>query len=264
MRRRTLRARADRGLGAGGRGSRRIELRQGASSRGTRLDGPARDHRRTTGSAYAVDGDGDGKVKHSSPADSRRDARPDDLGGGRPAQPASSSTTTPSGTSKRSSPTRRRWRAVCQVKTVAYAVALPGPTNAADQLGRTSSSPTSSRWSTSSPGRSTRGSSTSIGAISQQHHDPDLGAALGPLEGFTAGGNVSNHYYGRAHGHRGDRRRPCTNVLPDGPCVRIARQSARPASGQEPTELIYCFGSRRSGQPERLCAGRPLRPHPRG
>ena len=79
-----------------------------------------------------------------------------------------------------------------------------------------------------------------LGAISQQHQ-VRISALRSDHSKFTSGGNISNHYYGRAMDIAAIDGVPCTDVSPDGPCGTIARQLGALPAGQEPTELIYCF-----------------------
>ena len=189
---------------------------------------------------YAVDGDGDGKIKRQSPADSaatlaRMIWAAGDLRAGlfehnhaewyvdavlQDAEAMAGS---------------------CQVKTVAYAVALPGPTTGTAAI----------NWSNVTLSNSLEMVDIKSGAIDprilnilaaiSQQHQITISALRSDHSKFTTSGNVSNHYYGRAMDIAAIDGVPCTDVSPDGPCGTIARQLGALPAGQEPTELIYCF-----------------------
>jgi hypothetical protein len=187
---------------------------------------------------YAVDGDGDGKVRHQSPADSaatlaRMIWAAGDLRAGLFQQ------------------NHAEWyvdavlsdaeamAGSCQVKTVAYSVALPGPTNAAINWSNVELSNSLEMVDIKSGAIDPRILNI-LGAISQQHQIR-ISALRSDHSKFTSSGNVSNHYYGRAMDIAAIDGVPCTDVSPDGPCGTIARQLGALPAGQEPTELIYCF-----------------------
>jgi hypothetical protein len=187
---------------------------------------------------YAVDGDDDGKIEHRSPADSaatlaRMIWAAGDLRAGlfqhnhaewyvdavlNDAEAMSGS---------------------CQVKTVAYSVALPGPTNAPINWANVELSNQLEMVDIQSGSIDPRILNI-LGAISQQHQIR-ISALRSDHSKFTSSGNVSNHYYGRAMDIAAIDGVPCTDVSPDGPCGTIARQLGALPAGQEPTELIYCF-----------------------
>ena len=75
------------------------------------------------------------------------------------------------------------------------------------------------------------------------HPDPrnhDLGAALRPLE-YTSEGNVSNHYYGRAMDIAVVDGVSCTDTAPTAPCGELATTLSQLPPPAMPTELIYCY-----------------------
>jgi Transglycosylase SLT domain len=187
---------------------------------------------------YAVDGAGNGKVKHSSPADSaatlaRMIWASGDLRAGLFQQ------------------NHAEWyvEAVladaeamagsCQAKTVAYSVALPGPTNTPINWANVELSNQLEMVDIQSGSIDPRIINL-IGAISQQH-TITISALRSDHSRNTSSGNVSNHYYGRAMDIAAIDGVPCTDVSPDGPCGTIARQLGALPPGQEPTELIYCW-----------------------
>ncbi|MFL5908111.1 MAG: lytic murein transglycosylase [Solirubrobacterales bacterium] len=187
---------------------------------------------------YAVDGDGDGKIRRGSPADSaatlaRMIWAAGDLRAGlfqhnhaewyveavlNDAEAMAGS---------------------CQVKTVAYSVALPGPTNAPINWSNVQLSNSLEMVDIQSGAIDPRILNL-IGAISQEH-TIRISALRSDHSKFTSSGNVSNHYYGRAMDIAEIDGVPCTDVSPDGPCGTLARQLGALPPGQEPTELIYCF-----------------------
>jgi membrane-bound lytic murein transglycosylase B len=187
---------------------------------------------------YAVDGDHDGKVEHRSPADSAATlARMMWAAGGLRAglfqhnhaewyveavlQDAES------------------MAGSCQVKTVAYSVALPGPTNAPINWANVELSNQLEMMDIKSGAIDPRVLNL-LGAISQQH-TIRISALRSDHPRNTSSGNVSNHYYGRAMDIAAIDGVSCTDVSPTGPCGTIARQLGALPPGQEPTELIYCF-----------------------
>ncbi|HSD25146.1 MAG TPA: lytic murein transglycosylase [Solirubrobacterales bacterium] len=187
---------------------------------------------------YAVDGDGDGKVRHSSPADSAATlARiiwaAGDLRAGlfqhNHAEWYVEAVMADAEAIKGS----------CQVKTVAYSVALPGPTNAPINWRNVELSNQLEMVDIQSGAIDPRIINL-IGAISQQH-TITISALRSDHSKSTSSGNVSNHYYGRAMDIAAIDGVSCTNVSPDGPCGTLARQLGALPPGQEPTELIYCW-----------------------
>jgi Transglycosylase SLT domain len=187
---------------------------------------------------YAVDGDGDGKVKHSSPADSaatlaRMIWAEGDLRAGlfqhNHAEWYVEAVLRDSEAMKGS----------CQAKTVAYAVALPGPTNTPINWRNVELSNQLEMVDIQSGAIDPRIINL-IGAISQQH-TITISALRSDHSKYASSGNVSNHYYGRAMDIAAIDGVSCTNVSPDGPCGTLARQLGALPPGQEPTELIYCW-----------------------
>ena len=187
---------------------------------------------------YAVDGDGDGRVRHSSPADSaatlaRMIWAAGDLRAGlfqhNHAEWYVEAVLQDS----------EAMKGTCQEKTVAYSVALPGPTNAPINWRNVELSNQLEMVDIQSGVIDPRIINL-IGAISQQH-TITISALRSDHSKYTSSGNVSNHYYGRAMDIAAIDGVPCTNVSPDGPCGTLARQLGALPAGQEPTELIYCW-----------------------
>jgi soluble lytic murein transglycosylase-like protein len=191
---------------------------------------------------YAVDGDHDGKVERRSPADSAATlARMIWAAGGLRAglfQHNHAEWYVESVMHEAES-----MAGSCQVKTVAYSVVLPGPTDA-----RAS---TPINWANVELSNQLEMMDIKsgaidprilnlLGAISQQH-TIRISALRSDHSKYTSSGNVSNHYYGRAMDIAAIDGVSCTDVSPTGPCGTIARQLGALPPGQEPTELIYCF-----------------------
>ena len=152
-------------------------------------------------------------------------------------------------------------KGTCQVKTVAYSVALPGPTNAPINWQNVELSNQLEMVDIQSGAIDPRIINL-IGAISQQH-TITISALRSDHSRYTSSGNVSNHYYGRAMDIAAIDGVSCTQRLA-GRALRDARPPARRSAcraGAHRADLL--LGPRRPGEPERLRPGRPLRPHPR-
>jgi hypothetical protein len=187
---------------------------------------------------YAVDGDADGKVKRSSPADSATTL----------ARMVWAAGDVRAGLFQHN---HAEWyveavvadadamKGTCQQKTVAYSIALPGPTNAAINWRNVELSNQLEMVDIQSGAIDPRIVNL-IGAISQQH-TITISALRSDHSKYASSGNVSNHYYGRAMDIAAIDGVSCTNVSPDGPCGTLARQLGALPPGQEPTELIYCW-----------------------
>jgi soluble lytic murein transglycosylase-like protein len=187
---------------------------------------------------YAVDGDHDGKVRRADPADSAATL----------ARMIWAAGDLRTGLFQHN---HAKWyvdavlhdaesmAGSCQVKTVAYSVALPGPTNAPINWANVELSNQLEMVDIKSGAIDPRILNL-LGAISQQH-TIRISALRSDHSKFTTSGNVSNHYYGRAMDIAAIDGVPCTDVSPTGPCGTIARRLGALPPGQEPTELIYCF-----------------------
>jgi Transglycosylase SLT domain len=189
-------------------------------------------------STYAVDGDGDGKIRHSSPADSaatlaRMIWAAGDIRAGLfqhnhaewYIEAVLADAESMAGT--------------CEVRTVAYSVMLPGPTSAPINWQNVELTDSTQMVDIKSGAIDSRILGI-LAAISQQH-TIQISALRSDHSEYTTSGNVSNHYYGRAMDISAIDGVSCTDVSPDGPCGTIARQLGALPAGQEPTELIYCF-----------------------
>ncbi len=195
---------------------------------------------------YAVDGDGDGKVSRRSPADSaatlaRMIWAAGDLRAGLFQH------------------NHAEWyvdavlkdadsmAGTCRTKTVAYSVALPGPTNAPINWANVELSNQLEMLDIQSGAIDPRILNI-LGMISQEHK-VRISALRSDHSKYASSGNVSNHYYGRAMDIAAIDGVPCTDVSPTGPCGTVARQLGALPPGQEPTELIYCFDPDGPGDP---------------
>jgi len=127
----------------------------------------------------------------------------------------------------------------CNVRTVAYSVALPGPTSVAVNWENVELSNSLEMYDLQRGAIDPRVIAL-IGAISQEH-TIRISSLRSDHGQYTTSGNVSNHYYGRAVDIAAIDGVPCTVTDLDGPCGIIARSLAALPPGQKPTELIYCF-----------------------
>ncbi len=79
-----------------------------------------------------------------------------------------------------------------------------------------------------------------LGAITQQHQ-VTISALRSDHSEYTTEGNVSNHYYGRAMDIAAVDGVSCTDTAVDAPCAELGRTLAYLQGPLHPTELIYCF-----------------------
>jgi len=79
-----------------------------------------------------------------------------------------------------------------------------------------------------------------IGAITQEHQ-LTISALRSDHSEYTTEGNISNHYYGRAMDIAAVDGVSCTDTAPNAPCAELARTLAYLPAPAHPTELIYCF-----------------------
>jgi transglycosylase-like protein with SLT domain len=79
-----------------------------------------------------------------------------------------------------------------------------------------------------------------IGAITQGHQIT-ISALRSDHSMYTAEGGVSNHYYGRAMDIAAVDGVSCTDTAPTSPCAELGRTLAALPAPAMPTELIYCF-----------------------
>jgi Transglycosylase SLT domain len=187
---------------------------------------------------FAVDGDGDGKVRRESPADSAATL----------ARMIWASSDLRAGLFQHNHASwyvdevieeADRIAGRCDVRTVAYSVALPGPTSAPINWDNVELS-NSLQMLDIQQGAIDPRILVLIAAISQDH-TVRISSLRSDHDMHTSGGNVSNHYYGRAVDIAAIDGVPCTVTEVDGPCGTMTRALASLPEGQRPTELIYCF-----------------------
>jgi Transglycosylase SLT domain len=79
-----------------------------------------------------------------------------------------------------------------------------------------------------------------LGAITQSHQIT-ISALRSDHSQYTVDGGVSNHYYGRAMDIAAVDGVSCTDTAPTGPCAELATTLSQLPAPAMPTELIYCF-----------------------
>jgi hypothetical protein len=79
-----------------------------------------------------------------------------------------------------------------------------------------------------------------LGAMTQSHQIV-VSSLRSDHSKFTAEGGVSNHYFGRAIDIAAVDGVPCTDTSPTAPCAQLAITLAALPAPAMPTELIYCF-----------------------
>ena len=187
---------------------------------------------------FAVDGDGDGKVKRESPGDSaatlaRMIWASGDLRAGL-FQHNHASWYVDEVTEE-----AEQMAGKCRVRTVAYSVVLPGPTSAPINWENVELS-NSLELLDIQQGVIDPRILVLIAAISQDH-TIRISSLRSDHGQYTSSGNVSNHYFGRAMDIAAIDGVPCTVTDVDGPCGTMTRALTSLPEGQRPTELIYCF-----------------------
>jgi membrane-bound lytic murein transglycosylase B len=127
----------------------------------------------------------------------------------------------------------------CKLQTVDWAIDLPGTTAAPiNWANLTLSNDLEMRDLTS--GAIDPRIVGLIGAITQKH-EITISALRSDHSMYTASGNVSNHYFGRAMDVAAVDGVSCTDTAVDAPCANLARTLAYLPAPMHPTELIYCF-----------------------
>jgi membrane-bound lytic murein transglycosylase B len=187
---------------------------------------------------FTVDGDGDGRIRHSDPADSAATlarmiwSRGDLRAGLFSHNQAEWYVQAVLAEAK-------RMEGRCKAKTVDWTLALPNVVMAPI------------KWSnlTLSNELELRDLRTGaldprivglIGAITQGHQIT-ISALRSDHSMNTTEGNVSNHYYGRAMDIAAVDGVSCTDTAPSAPCAQLGRMLAYLPAPAMPTELIYCF-----------------------
>jgi hypothetical protein len=187
---------------------------------------------------YAVDGDEDGRIDRSGPADSAATL----------ARLIWSEGSVRAGVFAHNQAAwyvqavmgeAGRLEGECRVETIDWAVALP----------RASFAPINWENLTLSNDLEMRDLTTGaidprvvglIGTMTQEHQIV-ISALRSDHSVYTASGYVSNHYYGRAMDIAAVDGVSCTDTAVDAPCANLARSLAYLPAPAHPTELIYCF-----------------------
>jgi Transglycosylase SLT domain len=82
---------------------------------------------------------------------------------------------------------------------------------------------------------------TNLLALITQDHQITITALRSDHSEMTASGNVSNHFYGRAMDIASVDGVSCTDTSTTAPCAQLGYALAQLAAPLHPTELIYCF-----------------------
>jgi hypothetical protein len=187
---------------------------------------------------FAVDGDGDGKAQRQSPGDSastlaRMIWAAGDLRAG--IFEHNHASWYIEEVLEQAGPLAGK----CRVRTVSYAIALPGPTSVPINWENLELSNSLELWDLQQ-GRIDPRVIALIAAISQDHKIR-ISSLRSDHSMNTSSGNVSNHYFGRAVDIAAIDGVPCTVTTPESPCGTMAQALAQLPPGQMPTELIFCF-----------------------
>jgi hypothetical protein len=187
---------------------------------------------------YAVDGDEDGRINRSGPADSAATL----------ARLIWSEGSIRAGVFAHNQAAwyvqavlgeAGRLEGECRVETIDWAVALP----------RASFAPINWENLTLSNDLELRDLTTGaidprivglIGAMTQDHQIT-ISSLRSDHSMYTTSGYVSNHYYGRAMDIAAVDGVSCTDTAVDAPCANLGRSLAYLPAPAHPTELIYCF-----------------------
>ena len=127
----------------------------------------------------------------------------------------------------------------CRVRTVAYSIALPGPTSVPINWENVELSNSLELWDIQQ-GMVDARILTLIAAISQEH-TLRISSLRSDHSMNTTSGNVSNHYFGRAMDIASIDGVPCTVTAVDSPCGEMVRSLTTLPPELKPTELIFCF-----------------------
>jgi hypothetical protein len=187
---------------------------------------------------YAVDGDGDGRIRREDPADSAATlARMIWAQGGLQA-----------GLFEHNHAEwyvdavlaeADRMEGECKVSTVDWALSLPNAVIAPIDWGNLTLSNELEKQDLDSGAIDPRIVGL-LGAITQSHQIT-ISALRSDHSQFTTEGSVSNHYYGRAMDIAAVDGVACTDTAPSAPCAQLATTLSQLPAPAMPTELIYCF-----------------------
>jgi hypothetical protein len=187
---------------------------------------------------YAVDGDGDGRIRRGDPADSAATlAREIWSQGGLNAglfehNHAKWYVDAVLGEAE-------RIEGKCQVSVVDWALALPNAVIAPIDWDNLTLSNELEKQDLDSGAIDPRIVGL-LGAITQTH-EITISALRSDHSEYTSEGNVSNHYYGRAMDIAAVDGVPCTDTAPTAPCGELATTLSQLPAPAMPTELIYCY-----------------------
>jgi hypothetical protein len=78
-------------------------------------------------------------------------------------------------------------------------------------------------------------------ALMTQHHQITISALRSDHSEMTAAGGVSNHFFGRAMDIAAVDGVSCTETAPSAPCAQLGYALAQMSEPLHPSELIYCF-----------------------
>jgi hypothetical protein len=127
----------------------------------------------------------------------------------------------------------------CRVRTISYAIALPGPTTVPINWENLELSNNLELWDLQQGAIDSRVLAL-IAAISQEHKIR-ISSLRSDHSMHTSGGNVSNHYFGRAVDIAAIDGVPCTVTAVESPCGTMVRALAQLPVELRPAELIFCF-----------------------
>ncbi len=187
---------------------------------------------------YAVDGDGDGRIRHEDPADSAATL----------ARLIWSQGSLREGLFEHN---HAQWyvdavlgeaariEGKCKASTVEWALSLPNAVIAPIDWANLTLSNELEKQDLDSGAIDPRLVGI-LGAITQTHQ-VTISALRSDHSEYTTEGNVSNHYYGRAMDIASVDGVSCTDTSPSAPCAQLATTLSQLPAPAMPTELIYCF-----------------------
>jgi hypothetical protein len=193
---------------------------------------------------YAVDGDGDGRIRHFDPDDSastlarmiwsRGDLRAGIFAHNHAAWYVQAVLNDAA-----------QMQGRCKTSTVEWALALPNVVMAPINWDNLTLSNELEKQDLDSGALDPRIVGL-LGAITQGHQIT-ISSLRSDHSMYTAEGGVSNHYYGRAMDIAAVDGVSCTDTAPSSPCAQLGRTLAYLPAPAMPTELIYCFDLDGSG-----------------
>ncbi len=187
---------------------------------------------------YAVDGDGDGRIRREDPADSAATL----------ARMIWSRGELRAGLFEHN---HAKWyvdavlaeadriEGKCQTSTVDWALALPNAVMAPIEWENLTLSNELEEQDLASGAIDPRIVGL-LGAITQSHQIT-ISSLRSDHSMYTAEGGISNHYYGRAMDIAAVDGVSCTDTAPTSPCAQLATTLSQLPAPAMPTELIYCY-----------------------